>query len=47
MKKLLKFMVITSVFIALMVKALPYIIGITLIVIAGLMLRKQLKKAGN
>ncbi|AVH85729.1 hypothetical protein [Lactobacillus phage Sabazios] len=47
MKKLLKFMVITSVLIALMVKTLPYIVGITLIVIAGLMLRKHLKKAGN
>lgn len=47
MKKLFKFMIITSVLIALMVKALPYIIGITLIVIAGLMLRKQLKKTGN
>lgn len=47
MKKLLKFMVITSVLIALMVKTLTYIVGITLIVIAGLMLRKHLKKAGN
>jgi len=47
MKKLFKFMIITSVLIALTVKALPYVIGITLIVIAGLMLRKQLKKAGN
>lgn len=47
MKKLFKFMIIASVLIALIVKSLPYVVGITLIVIAGLMLRKQLKKAGN